>query len=87
MLVKLSSAIGARCILVATTSPPLPEQVAARSRQLLIEYRSPSVEERRLEFAKAVSSAADAEAAGDDAARQAVMEAFVSQYTVVFLFH
>lgn len=32
-----------------------------------------------MEFAKAVSLAAGAEAAGDNAARQAVMEAFVSR--------
>lgn len=53
-------------------------QVAARSRQLLIEYKSPSLQERRTVFSTAVAAAAAASTAGDEAACSSVMDAFVS---------
>ena len=54
-------------------------QVAARSRQLLIEYNSPSAEQRRAQFLSAVEAAAKAATDGDGAARQSTMDTFVSR--------
>lgn len=58
--------------------PMITYQVAARSRQLLIEVNNPSVEERRAVFTKAVSATVAESSAGDDAARLSSMDAFVS---------
>lgn len=52
--------------------------MAARSRQLLIEYNSPSAQERRAVFWAAVAEAAEASTTGDAESRQAVMDDFVS---------
>ncbi|CAN0448980.1 unnamed protein product, partial [Ectocarpus sp. 12 AP-2014] len=53
--------------------------VAARSRQLLIEYKSPSLQDRRAVFSTAVAEAVVASGAGDGAARVSVMDAFVAR--------
>ncbi|CAM9661677.1 unnamed protein product, partial [Laminaria digitata] len=53
--------------------------VAARSRQLLIEYNSPSAQERRAVFCAAVTEVAEASTAGDAESRQAVMDDFVGR--------
>ena len=57
--------------------------MAARSRQLLIEYKSPSLGERRAVFSAAVAEAVAAASAGDAAACRAVMDTFVSALSVV----
>lgn len=54
-------------------------QVAARSRQLLIEYNSPSAEQRRALFVSAVKAVTAAAAEGDNHARQSAIDSFVSQ--------
>ncbi|CAM9950487.1 unnamed protein product, partial [Ectocarpus sp. 12 AP-2014] len=53
--------------------------VAARSRQLLIEYKSPSLQDRRAVFSAAVAEAVVASGARDGAARVSVMDAFVAR--------
>lgn len=60
------------------TNRSIDKKVAARSRQLLIEYKSPSLGERKAVFSAAVAEAVAAAAAGDAAARRSVMDTFVS---------
>lgn len=61
-------------------------KVAARSRQLLIEYNSPSAEQRRALFVSAVKAVTAAAAEGDNNARQSSIDSFVSQSAVMIAY-